>query len=82
MAVNKALIMCNRMPEEIYEDIMIDKMNCVMFDDENDFIEKCKYYLEHEEERKEIVNNAYKYFLERHMWKHKITHLIDNLGGA
>tara|TARA_Y100000768_G_C23918927_1_gene653833 strand:- start:133 stop:1056 length:924 start_codon:yes stop_codon:yes gene_type:complete len=82
MAVNKALIMCNRMPEEIYEDIVIDKMNCVMFDDENDFIEKCKYYLEHEEERKEIVNNAYKYFLERHMWKHKITHLIDNLGGT
>lgn len=62
MASNKGLIICNRMPKEVYGDIVIDKFNCVMFDDENDFIEKCKYYLENEEERLKIVNNAYNIF--------------------
>ena len=79
MASNKALILCNRMSEDVYWDIVIDKFNCIMFDDENDFIKKCKYYLEHGEERIKIVNNAYKYFIEKHTWYHKINHLIDNL---
>jgi spore maturation protein CgeB len=79
MASNKALILCNIMPIEVYEDILIDKFNCVMFGDENDFIEKFKYYIEHEEERMKIVNQAYKYFLEKHTWDHKVKHLLDNL---
>ena len=41
-ASNKSLIMCNRMSEQVYDKIMIDKFNCVMFDDEHDFIEKFK----------------------------------------
>jgi hypothetical protein len=77
MATNKALIMCNRMPEKIYEDIVIDGFNCVMFDDENDFIKKCKYYLTHEDERIKIVNQAYEHFLKKHMWKHKIQHFLE-----
>lgn len=79
MASNKALILCNRMPENIYDDIVIDKFNCIMFDDENDFVEKCKYYLNNEEERIKIVNQAYKYFLEKHTWDHKVNNLIENL---
>ena len=79
MASNKALIMCNRMPQKVYEDIVIDKTNCVMFDDENDFVNKCKYYLEHEEERMKIVNKAYENFLERHTWEHKVNNLISYL---
>ena len=79
MASNKALILCNRMPVEVYEDILIDKFNCVMFDNENDFIEKFKYYIEHEEERIKIVNKAYEYFLEKHTWEHKVKHFLDNL---
>lgn len=79
MASNKALILCNRMPENIYDEIVIDKFNCIMFDDENDFVEKCKYYLNNEEERIKIVNQAYKYFLEKHTWDHKVNNLIENL---
>ena len=79
MASNKALILCNRMPKNVYDDIIIDKFNCVMFDNENDFIEKFKYYIEHEDERIKIVNNAYKYFLEKHTWEHKVKHLLNSL---
>jgi len=79
MASNKAMILCNRMPKNVYDDIIIDKFNCVMFDDENDFIEKFKYYIEHEDERIKIVNTAYQYFLDKHTWDHKVKHLLESL---
>jgi spore maturation protein CgeB len=79
MAGNRCLILCNRMNNKIYNDIVIDGFNCIMFDDENDFIEKCKYYINHEQERMKIVNQAYKYFLEKHTWNHKVKELIKYL---
>ena len=79
MATNKALIMCNKMPEEVYNNIFIDKYNCIMFDNENDFVEKFKYYIEHEDERLKIVNTAYQNFIEKHTWNHKVQDLLDNL---
>lgn len=79
MASNKALILCNRMDKLIYEDIVIDKFNCIMFQDEFDFIEKCKYYLENENERIKIVNQAYKFFIEKHTWENKVKDLLNNL---
>ena len=77
-ASNKSLILCNRMSEKIYDNIAIDKFNCVMFDDENDFIEKFKYYIENEKERLNIVNNAYKHFVENLNWDCQIKKLINN----
>ena len=79
MAGNRSLILCNRMNDKIYNDIVIDGFNCIMFDDENDFIEKSKYYINHEQERMKIVNQAYKYFLEKHTWNHKVKELIKYL---
>lgn len=79
MAGNRCLILCNRMNNKIYKDIVIDGFNCVMFDDENDFIEKCKYYINHDQERMKIVNQAYKYFLEKHTWDDKVKELINYL---
>ena len=48
-------------------------------DEISNFVEKCKYYIEHDEERMKIVNQAYKYFLEKHTWEHKIDQLINEL---
>jgi spore maturation protein CgeB len=78
-ASNKSLILCNRMIEKIYENFAIDKFNCVMFDDENDFIQKFKYYIENEKERLNIVNNAYNHFKENLSWDCQIKYLISNL---
>ena len=77
MASNKSLILCNKMNKDVYADILIDEFNCIMFNDENDFMVKFKYYIEHEDERNKIVNNAYNYFLEKHTWKHKINDLLN-----
>lgn len=79
MASNKALIMCNNMPTDIYMGIFIDKHNCVMFDDADDFIRKVKYYIEHEEERLKIVGAAYNDFITKYSWNHTVTDIIRNL---
>ena len=71
MAGNRSLILCNRMGKDVYEDILIDEYNCVMFSDENEFFEKAIYYLEHEDERMKIVNNAHDYFIKTQSWNSK-----------
>lgn len=78
-ASQKAMILCNRMSKKIYEDMLIDGFNCVMFDNENDFIEKFKYYIHNEKERLQIVNNAYNHFIDSLTWEHQINNLICNL---
>lgn len=81
MATNRAMILCNKMDKIVYEDMLIDGFNCIMFDSVEDFIVKFKYYIEHEEERIKIVNQAYKYFNESQKWEHrinKITSIIKN----
>ena len=67
------------MNNKIYEDMFIDKFNCIMFDDENDFIEKFKYYIKNEKERLKIVNNAYNYFINNITWHHEIKKLLSYL---
>ena len=67
-AANRSLILCNRMDGKIYEDIMMDGVNCVMFSTVDEFYEKARYYLEHEDERMKIVRNAYDIFNDRLTW--------------
>lgn len=76
-ASKKAMILCNKMDKKIYEDILIDGFNCIMFNDENDFIEKFKYYIINEGERLKIVNNAYHYFKNNITWDHQIKKLLS-----
>ena len=81
MAANRSLILCNRMSMDVYEDIMIDGHNCVMFSDEDEFFEKATYYLENEDERMKIVNNAYEHFVTTQSWKiraNQIKNIIED----
>lgn len=68
MAANRSLILCNRMSMDVYEDILIDGYNCAMFSDEDEFFEKATYYLENEDERIKIVNNAHTHFITTQTW--------------
>ncbi len=69
MAGNKSLILCNYMDNKVYGDMLIDNYNCVMFHNKDDFFDKAIYYLEHEEERLKIINNAYKNFQNNLTWE-------------
>ena len=65
MATNRALIFCNDLNtknSEIYENMFIDTRNCIMFKSIEDFNKKLLYYLEHENERMKIVNQAFNDF--------------------
>ena len=68
-ATKKAMIICNRMSDEVYNNMFIDKYNCIMFDSIEDMLEKFKYYIEHEDERLKIVNNAYNHFSKQLKWE-------------
>ena len=67
-SANRSLILCNRMNEKVYDDMMIDGVNCVMFSTVDEFYDKANYYLKNEEERMQIVNNAYNIFNKRLTW--------------
>ena len=67
-AANRSLILCNRMDEKVYDDMMIDGVNCIMFSTVDEFYDKANYFLKNEEERMEIVNNAYNIFNTRLTW--------------
>jgi hypothetical protein len=69
-AANRSLILCNRMDEKVYDDMIIDGVNCVMFSTVDEFYEKAQYYLDNEEDRMKVVNNAHKIFKEKLTWSH------------
>ena len=71
MSGNRSLILCNRMSEVVYGDMLIDGYNCAMFSTVDEFYDKAEYYLNNEEERMEIVNNAYSNFLSSQTWIHR-----------
>jgi|TARA_Y100000033_G_scaffold20216_1_gene19039 hypothetical protein len=79
-AANRSLILCNRMDEKVYDDMMIDGVNCVMFSTVDEFYDKANYFLKNEEERMEIVNNAHKIFNKRLTWDtraYEIKNIIE-----
>lgn len=80
MATNRCLIMCNKLEDEtIYEKMLIDNFNCVMFSSTDEFFEKTIYYLNNENERMKIVNNAYNYFKSSQNWTNRIENIKNIL---
>lgn len=77
MAGNKSLVLCNRMPKDVYQDILVEDYNCVMFSCVDEFFEKAEYYLEHEQERMKIVNRAYENFMNGQTWKHRSSEILN-----
>ena len=59
------------MDENVYDDMLIDGYNCVMFSTVDEFYDKAEYYLNNEEERMKIVNTAYQYFIEKQTWSER-----------
>jgi len=72
MASNRALVLCSRVEDDsVYSDMIKEDENCVMFSTEDEFFDKAIYYLENEDERMKIVNQAYNHFTNSLTWKHR-----------
>lgn len=48
----------------------------ISFQDKNDLLEKIYYYIENEEDRKQIAKNAREHVLTSHTFQHRIDHLL------
>ena len=80
-AAGRSLILCNRLSSEVYEDIAVDGVNCAMFSSEDEFYEKAQYYLDNEEERMKIVNNAQNIFIKKFTWSTRAKEIENIVGG-
>jgi glycosyltransferase involved in cell wall biosynthesis len=61
---------------EGYDNLYTDKENIAVFNSIPDMIEKCYYYLEHEEERNRIAKNGYELTHKLYTWDSMINNLI------
>ena len=72
----KTLLFCSR--STVYAELFKDKVHCVMFNpDLSDFDDLLFYYLNHEDERRTIVEAAYAHVLENHTWERRIEQFTD-----
>ncbi len=74
-----SLLFCKE--SDVYDGLFNAGEHCVTFkDDLSDFQEKLFYYLEHDDERNEIIENAYNLFLNNHTWNHRAEQFINDIG--
>ena len=77
VVLSKTLLITNEIPKP-YRGIFIDGETCVEFkNDLSDLKEKMDYYLNNEDERIRIVENAYSEFIDNHTWKTRADQIIE-----
>ncbi len=82
VALSKVLLLCNNMPE-VNNPIFIDGETCVTFEnDMSNFEEKLNFYLENDDQRKKIIDNAYELVFYNYTWKHMALSLLDEIRSA
>ena len=60
-------------------DYYIDGKEIVIFKDKNDLVEKCKYYLSHDDERKIIAEAGFKRTIKAHTYVHRFREIFKAL---
>jgi FkbM family methyltransferase len=70
-------MMCYNQPE-LGEHFEVGK-ECVVFDSENDLLEKVQYYLDHPQERADIAKAGQQRTLSHHLYQHRLTTMLDML---
>jgi spore maturation protein CgeB len=61
-------------------DYYIDGKEIVIFKDKADMVEKAKYYLEHEEERRAIAKAGYERTIREHTYINRFTEIFKSMG--
>lgn len=72
---SKTLLFCDRPPKK-YRRVFRDGVNCVWFDLDN-FTDKLRYYIDHEQERNKIIETAHRECITNHTWRARALELID-----
>lgn len=77
---SKTLLFCDPPPKE-YQRTFRDGQNCVYITPEN-FIEKLRYYLANDSERRRIVETAYRECMINHTWTARAFELLEICNAA
>ena len=75
-----SLLFCKE--SDVYDGLFQPEKHCITFKDNlSDFHEKLFYYLEHDDERNKIIENANNLFLNNHTWDHRTEQFINDIMG-
>jgi len=61
------------------EELFQNNKHLVLYDSENDLLEKINYYLIHNSEREEIANSGYKEVLAKHTYEHRAKEMLKTI---
>lgn len=65
-----------------FEDYFVPGEDLVLYDGENDLLEKIDYYLNHEEERKSIAEHGYQKVKQYHSFEVRLKEMLDIVNGT
>ncbi|MFN3551283.1 MAG: glycosyltransferase [Endomicrobiia bacterium] len=75
-----SLLLTDRLKPEVgLEELFQDRKHLVLYDDENDLLEKIDYYLRNESDREEIAYNGYKEVLSKHTYEHRVKEMFNKI---
>lgn len=73
---SRSLLFCNR--SVLYKGLFEDGKHCIMFENDlSDFDGKFFYYLRHDKEREDIIENAYRHVRTYHTWDKRIEQFTE-----
>ena len=78
MGLSGTLMLCNR--NEALHEFYEPGKEYVEYEDLDDCIEKARYYLKHESERREIAEAYYRRTKAEHLWRHRYEKLFMEIG--
>ncbi len=61
------------------KDYYVDGKEIVIFKDQNDMIEKCKYYMSHEDERQNIAKAGLERTIKEHTYEHRFVEIFERI---
>jgi len=66
-------------PADSIQELFEEGKDLIIYRDEGDLIDKIRYYLEHERERKEIAKRGQKKVLQEHTYYHRCKQIVEKL---
>jgi spore maturation protein CgeB len=63
--------------QEDFYDFFVPGEDCVLYDSQEDCVEKCRYYLEHDSEREQIAANGLGKVTEAHTYEIRLKEMFD-----
>lgn len=82
MACHKMVLTDRLSKETKIDDLFIDGIDIVYYDNAQDAIEKAKYYLSHDEKREAIARNGYNKVMDSHTVSKRVDQLMELLNAT